>query len=444
MLEADAVRMKPGSPSIIIAAALGLAAPVALADQECGTYSGRGCAPDSSRVDLVTPTFSHPTRVTNPLFPIAELHSAVLLGREEGHRFRSETTLLPETGTVTWRERPIPVLISQYMAWRDGHLEEVARDRYAQADDGSVWYLGEDVVDYENGHAVTTEGTWLAGREGPPAMIMPAHPRVGDVFRTENVPGIVFEQVTVKAVDRRVRGPHGPVAGAMIGEELHLDETTERKTFAPGYGEFLTGGGRNVEALAVAVPADAVAEGVPAPLQRLDTRASGMLGSVEADDWTGAAATLKRMRQAWRRLRRQGQPPLVAAALEASLARLRTAVRRHRHQAALAAALDVQESGLDLQLRYRPRGAVDRDRLELWAQRLRVDARVRDAGAVSGDATTLEWILDRVAATLSSGEVSELELRLARLQDAADHRRTAAAADHAARFIGLLRTIPRA
>ena len=27
-------------------------------------------APDSQRVDLATPTFSNPTRITNPLFPI--------------------------------------------------------------------------------------------------------------------------------------------------------------------------------------------------------------------------------------------------------------------------------------------------------------------------------------------------------------------------------------
>jgi hypothetical protein len=40
----------------------------------------------------------------------------------------------------------------------------------------------------------------MAGREGPPAMIMLAHPRVGDVFRTENVPGIVFEEVTVDPI----------------------------------------------------------------------------------------------------------------------------------------------------------------------------------------------------------------------------------------------------
>src|SRR5919197_3405152 len=90
------------------------------AAQPCGTYSGRGCAPDSRRVDLAPPAFSNPTQVDNPLFPISNLHSVVFLGREEGRPFRSETTLLPGTGAVTLAGQRVPVLISQYMAWRDG------------------------------------------------------------------------------------------------------------------------------------------------------------------------------------------------------------------------------------------------------------------------------------------------------------------------------------
>jgi hypothetical protein len=420
-----------------VAVAFALVAGPAAADEPCGTYSGRGCAPDSRRVDLFTPTFSHSLRIDNPLFPIAHLDSVVFLGREEGHPFRSETTLLGGSAIVSWRGLPIPVLISQYMAWRDGRLEEVARDRYAQADDGSVWYLGEDVIDYSRGHAVTTEGTWLAGREGPPAMIMPAHPRVADVFRTENVPGIVFEQVTVRAVDRTVPGPHGPVAGAMIGEELHLDRTTERKTFAPGYGEFLTGHGRNVEALAVSVPADVLAGPMPAALEQLDAGASGVLGSVETGDWRAVRATLRRMRAGWNLVPRAARPPLIAASLDHALRRLGRAVRRRRALSALRAALDAQQSTLDLELRYRPREAVDRDRLELWCQRLRIDARARDGAAVSGDAATLGWLRERVR--LDAAVAQELD----RLQAVADGRRTAAAADQAARLIGLMRQMPR-
>src|SRR5207247_2253314 len=206
-------------------------------------------------------------------------------------RFRTETTLLPGSRTVTWDGRRIRVLVSQYMAYLDGRIDEVALDRYAQADDGSVWYLGEDVFDYRNGTVAFTEGTWLAGREGPAAMIMPAHPRVGDTFRTENAPGIVFEEVTVETVDERIAGPHGSIAGALVGRELHSDGTSERKTFAPGYGEFRTSGGGDLEALALSVPADALRGPPPRELATLSIGATAVLGSVRVEDWEAASAT---------------------------------------------------------------------------------------------------------------------------------------------------------
>ena len=197
---------------------------------ECGTYSGRGCSSASRRVDLTRPTFTNPTNVTNPLFPISKLRSAVLLGRVEGEPFRAETTLLPATATVVWAGQRIKTLVSQYMAYRGGRIEEVAIDRYAQADDGSVWYLGEDVVDYKVGAIFTTAGTWLAGREGPAAMIMPGKPRVGDVFRPENILGVVFEEVRVKEIGKTVRGPRGPIPGAIVAVELHLDGSHSSKS----------------------------------------------------------------------------------------------------------------------------------------------------------------------------------------------------------------------
>jgi hypothetical protein len=97
-------------------------------------------APESARVDLVTPSFPHSTRITNPLFPISKIHSSLLLGEIEGDPLRIEITLLPETKFVEWEGRRIEVLESQFVAYLDGRIHEVATDLYAQADDGSVWY----------------------------------------------------------------------------------------------------------------------------------------------------------------------------------------------------------------------------------------------------------------------------------------------------------------
>jgi len=225
-------------------------------DQTC---EGLDIAPQSARVDLARPSFSNPTSVTNPLFPVSALGRVVLLGNVDGAPFRVETTLLSETRSIDVNGARVETLTSQYVAWVDRRLHEVALDWYAQDNGGAVWYFGEDVFNYEDGVVADTDGTWLGGREGPAAMIMPANPQVGQVWRSENVCGVVFEEVTMKTAAVTVPGPRGQVTGAIVTEELHMDNTRENKIFAPGYGEFSTGNpGGDLEAVALAVPTDAL------------------------------------------------------------------------------------------------------------------------------------------------------------------------------------------
>jgi hypothetical protein len=403
-------------------------------DAPCGTYDGTGCAPKSERVDLEAPSFSKPTEITNPLFPISELRSALLLGHVDGKPFRTETTLLPGTRTVDWGGRRIEVLVSQYMAYLDGRLQEVALDRYAQADDGAVWYLGEDVFDYENGTVALTEGTWLAGREGPGAMIMPAEPKVGDVYRTENAPGIVFEEVTVKTVGSTVQGPRGPVAGAMVASELHSDGSIEDKTFAPGYGEFSTASGGDLEAMALAVPTDALSGAEPSELMTLYESAEALLEAARGENWEGSSATIERMDGAWSTLREAEQPPIVAERLDDNLAALTRAVRAEKQVRAVQKAIDVAQSVLDLELRYRPAAEIDAERFHLHTQQLRVDASASNLAGATSEVATLEWIRDRFPHTLSSTGRVELDSRLRELRTATDAGNLPAAADHAARL----------
>ncbi len=135
--------------------------------------------------------------------------------------------------------------MQQYVAYLDRRMVEVALDYFAQADDGSVWYFGEAVSNYKDGVVADHEGSWIAGKDGPPGMIMPAHPKRGDVYRPENIPGLVFEEDTVQSAGATVDGPRGRVEGAIVVREHLMDNTFEDKVFAPGYAEFQTrGGGR--------------------------------------------------------------------------------------------------------------------------------------------------------------------------------------------------------
>src|SRR3712207_5052927 len=124
------------------------------------TPSGASAA-TTRRVDLERPTFSDPTSVTNPLFPMGRLTSVVQLGHEGDTALRHEITLLSGTRAISWRGQRVETIRSQFVAYGDGRLLEVAVDYFAQADDGSVWYFGEHVDNYEDGVLVNHDGTWL-------------------------------------------------------------------------------------------------------------------------------------------------------------------------------------------------------------------------------------------------------------------------------------------
>jgi hypothetical protein len=355
-------------------------------------------APEARRVDLAVPTFSDPTNITNPLFPIGSLTSAVLIGKLHRQPWRAETTLLPNTKTVSWNGQQIETRQSQFVAYLNGRIFEVAVDLYAQADDGSVWYFGEDAFTYSHGHVADTEGTWLAGVTGPPAMIMPGHPHVGDVYRTENIPGLVFEQVTVEKTGVTVNGPVGPIPGAMVGQELHMDEVRlESKFFAPGYGEFFSGSGPTFEANALAVPVDALSQPTPVELDAISTRAVDILNAARSGGWSAASTALGTIDQAWNTFRAQPVPKRLAAQTDHAIQALSRAVGARDPRNTSQSAVDLMLADLDIELRYRGPAEVNVARFDAWTRQVQVDSTAGDGAAVVGDVTTLEWIRDRIA-----------------------------------------------
>jgi hypothetical protein len=362
-------------------------------------------APEEERVDRKAPSFPDPTDVTNPLHPTSRLRSALLLGEAEGEPLRVEVTLLRRTKTIGCGGQKVKTLESQYVAFLGGRIHEVALDWYAQDDEGSVWYFGEDVFNFEDGVVADTEGTWLAGKDGPAAMIMPTEPEVGDVYRPENIPGLVFEEVTVQKVGQTVEGPRGSVDEAIVVRELHQDGKFENKTFAPGYGEFSTGAGNDIEAIALAVPTDRRSGPAPQELERL-LRAGNASG----------------LTTAWNTYRREDIPPALERQMDDALRRLT------RGGEARQAAIDVGQAALDLLLQYRPPAVIDRARFDLWARQVQLDAAAHDEGALKGDAATLERIADRF---LHGPEIRSL---LRQLRHQAEKSAFAAAAGTAARL----------
>jgi len=406
---------------------------------ECGTFNGHGCAPASKRVDLERPTFSDPTKIDNPLFPVNAIDSVIQVGKVAGKPFRSETTTLPQTGVVDWYGTKVPVVLSQYVAYLDGQIEEVALDRYAQADDGSVWYFGEDVIDYRDGAAYFTEGTWLAGRDGPPAMLMPAKPELGDVFRVEQVIGIVFEELTVVENHKTVEGPNGQVSDAIVVDELSVDGGHSKKTLAPAYGEFLTRGSGEIEAMAVATPANALPGGVPVEIRKLLTAAWGTMEYSRAKDWEFADTSVRRIRDELATIDKTQQPPRVMALLHHAVDQLSSAVQTKNPLAAERATVALAESGIDLEARYLEPADIEVARFHLHSQKLRVDAANGDAAGVRGDVVALELIRDRIPNAFEPDELATVDQQLTALRTAAESGDLASAADVATRLASAVR-----
>lgn len=206
-----------------------------------------GPAPASPPVQPAV--FSNPLEITNPYHPLVPGAIKVYTGRSDGERVVILDLHLHDTRVFQVGGVDVPTRVLQETEFEGGELVEISSNFFAQADDGTVYYFGEVVDDYEDGQIVGHEGSWLVG--GPtlpsdppetanaaaPAVFMPGNPEVGDTFKPEDVFPIADETVRVLSLNRRVVVPVGRFQGAMEVEETSpLSTGRERKWYVPGLG----------------------------------------------------------------------------------------------------------------------------------------------------------------------------------------------------------------
>jgi hypothetical protein len=124
----------------------------------------------------------------------------------------------------------------------DGPPVEVSDDWYAQDECGSVWYLGEDTTDFENGRPVSKAGSWEAGVDGAQAgIIVPAEPRVGLQYRQEHYTGEAEDAAEVLSIDEQAEVPFGHFTGALLTKDFTplQPKILEYKLYAKGVGPVL-------------------------------------------------------------------------------------------------------------------------------------------------------------------------------------------------------------
>jgi hypothetical protein len=166
-----------------------------------------------------------------------------------------ETARVVVTATAATREiaNGVTARVVRDTVSLEGEVEEDTFDWYAQDADGTVWYLGEDTAEFENGEVDTREGSWEAGVDGAqPGVIMPAAPEAGMTYRQEYYQGKAEDNGEVLALGQQASVPAGRYDGLLqTADTTPLEpDVLEHKYYARDLGLVLTidkeAGGREV------------------------------------------------------------------------------------------------------------------------------------------------------------------------------------------------------
>jgi hypothetical protein len=191
--------------------------------------------------------------IDNSYFPLPVGQQWVYRGNEQGQTIGLQITVLNETENFYSGRRTVTTRVVEELEWEDANanglvdedetLIEISRNFYAQTQDGTVCYFGEDVDIYEGGVVVSHEGAWRADDRGnAPGIFMPADPQPGMTFQQEAAPGIAEDTATVTRRGRTVTVPAGTFADTITVRDFNpLDGSKGTKVYAPGVGLIVDG-----------------------------------------------------------------------------------------------------------------------------------------------------------------------------------------------------------
>jgi hypothetical protein len=214
----------------------------------------------------------------NPYFPLTPGTKRIYEGESDGEMERIEVVVLHETREILG----IECVIVRDTVWEEGELVEDTCDWYAVDADGSVWYMGEDSKEYEDGEVVSAAGSWEAGvDDAQPGIIMWADPQVGEPYYQEYYVGEAEDAAEVLALDGSASVAYGDFEELLVTREWTSLEpgVSEHKYYAAGIGlvleEVAEGGGDRIELIEIVTGLTD---------EDLDAEAAYDLDADEADD----------------------------------------------------------------------------------------------------------------------------------------------------------------
>lgn len=223
-----------------------------------------GCTSASASTDVYTVSVTAADFVigiNNPYLPFIPgtkwVYQATL---EDGTVERNEIEVLQETRDVNG----VKATVVHDLVYVGGQIVEETFDWYAQDKDGNVWYLGEEVDNYENGVLTDHAGSWEWGKDGAlPGIMMWADPsaHLNEEYYQEYYAGEAEDKGQVLSVNESVTVPFGAFDGVLKTYDFSsLDpDLKENKFYAKGIGvikEVDLGSGEEVVLIEFTPPAN--------------------------------------------------------------------------------------------------------------------------------------------------------------------------------------------
>ena len=190
------------------------------------------------------------TNIDNPYWPMSPGSRWVYRETDgKGGVMRVVVTVTDQTKQIA---NGVTARVVHDVVSEDGKPIEVTDDYYAQDSAGSIWYLGENTAEYENGKVSSRHGSFEAGVDGAQAGVaLPGDPQVGQSYRQEYKAGEAEDRGKILSLDAQVTVPFGHFTTVLATEDTNpLDHSVEHKFYAKDVGPLQTldvgGKGREV------------------------------------------------------------------------------------------------------------------------------------------------------------------------------------------------------
>jgi hypothetical protein len=184
------------------------------------------------------PVFSDPTQIFNPYLPLTTLSQDILVGMRGKATAQTFRTRLKGSREFVVNGQVVQAIIVEDDNYEDGQLIEIAKDYFVASDDGTVYYMGEDVDLYKNGQVVSHAGAWHYGVDTTNlGTLMPGHPRKGQTWMSENIPNKnIVENDSAVSTTATITVPAGTFHNCVETLEQVAGEGNENKWYCPSVG----------------------------------------------------------------------------------------------------------------------------------------------------------------------------------------------------------------